>query len=275
MGASQELAFNDSSRSPLERADSILGAFDPDHPSLTLLGLIARTGLPRTTVHRTVRKMIELGWIEHHGDRYSIGTRMFERAALAGRPLSVRDAALPFLQALWAATHETVHLAVLDGNEVVIVEKLVGQRPVTALTRVGGRMPALCTALGKVLTAFSPTHIAEDIIETGVKPRTPNTLTCALKIRQDLCRVREESVGYDREETALGLRCVAAPVVAADGSCVAAVSVTGPASRLFFTKLAPIVRHAAQRSSHALAATTATWPWPHRPLDALELGNVR
>jgi DNA-binding IclR family transcriptional regulator len=241
----------------LSRADAILDAFDSEHLSLSLPALVARTGLPKTTVFRIAEEMVDLGWIERRGGRYRIGTRLFERASLAGPRTSVRDIALPFLQELCAATRETTHLAVLDGRQIVYLEKLVGHRPVTRLSRVGGRMPALCTGLGKVLTAFSAKEVREGIIGAGVEARTPHTLTRPWQIRRELARVRNEGVGYDREECGMGLHCVAAPVIGTDGACVAAVSLTGPVVRVNSNRVAPLVRRAAQQTSQALAATSA------------------
>jgi DNA-binding IclR family transcriptional regulator len=239
----------------LSRADAILDAFDSEHLRLTLTGLVARTGLPKTTVFRLAEEMVDLGWIERRNCRYRIGTRLFEHASLACTRKSVRDAALPFLQDLCAATHETTHLAVIDGNQIIYLEKLVGHRPVTQLSRVGGRMPALCTGLGKVMTAFSPQHLREEVIEAGVEARTPHTMTRPWKIRRELARVRDEGVGYDREESSLGLLCIAAPVTGSDGLCVAAVSLTGPTDRLNLNRADPLVRRTAQETSHALATT--------------------
>lgn len=241
------------SRSLLERADSILEAFDTDHATLTLLGIVARTGLPKTTVHRTVRKMVELGWIECHRGRYLIGARLFERATLAGHRVDLRDAAFPFLRELRAATEETVHLAVLDGAEILLLQRLVGKRPTVTLRTIGGRLPALCTALGKALVAFSSVDIGEEIIAAGLPARTPNTVTSGLGMRQELARIRCEGTGYDRGEFDLRLRCIAAPVIGLDGTAVSAVSVTAPAERLPFARFAPLVRYAAEQTSHALA----------------------
>jgi DNA-binding IclR family transcriptional regulator len=245
--------ISDRPRSPLERVDSILDAFDQDHTSLTLLGLVARTGLPKTTVHRTVHKMVTLGWVEYRRGRYTIGARLFERATLAADQLMLRAAALPFLQELCAATRETVNLAVLDGCEVIYLEKLVGRRPITTMSRIGGHMPALCTALGKSLAAFSPVAVAEQIIDNGSDARTPNTITTPREMRQELARVRGEGISYDREESGIGVRCIAAPVLGANSSCVAAISITAPAGRLLFAQHAPAVRHAAQQASQAMA----------------------
>jgi DNA-binding IclR family transcriptional regulator len=243
----------DRPRCLLDRANAVLEAFDAEHADLTLLGLVARTGLPKTTVHRTAKKMLELGWLERREGRYGIGTRLFERAMLAAGRLALRDAALPVLQEISAATRETANLAVLEGNEVLYLEKLVGRQPVATLSRVGGRMPALCTALGKILTAFSAPAIGEQVIESGLAVRTPNTVTCPSALRRELARVRGEGIGFDREETVTGVRCVAAPVLTADGTCVAAVSITAQADRLVFAQMAPAVRYAAQQVSHAIA----------------------
>jgi DNA-binding IclR family transcriptional regulator len=242
----------DRTRSQLERADAVLEAFDAKHDSLTLWGLVERTGLPKTTVYRTTKKMLELGWVECHEGRYTIGTRLFERAALAATPLALREAALRPMQGLRTATLETVHLAVLDKAQVVYLEKLVGHRPVRTSSRVGGRMPALSTALGKVLTAFRP-EAAGSTIEAPVA-RTTHTLVDPTEIRRVLAQVRREGVAYDREETDPGVHCVAAPVVGPDGACVAALSVTGPAGRLAFPRLAPAVSSAARQTSRTLAA---------------------
>jgi DNA-binding IclR family transcriptional regulator len=246
----------DRSRSQLDRVDRILDAFDPGHTSLTLLGLVARTGLPKTTVYRTVRKMAALGWVEYRDGRYAIGARLFERATLAGGHLALRDTVLPFLQELCAATRETASLALLDGCDVLYLEKLVGRRPVPSLSRVGGHMPTLCTALGKTLVAYSPADVTEQIVEAGTTARTPNTLTSPRLLRQQLSRVRQEGIGYDREETEIGVRCVAAPVLV-NRSCVAALSLTAPATRLVFAQHGPAVRFAAQQASQAVAERTS------------------
>ena len=242
-------------RSQLERADVVLEAFDTRHEHLTLLGLVERTGLPKTTVHRTVKKMLELGWVQCRDGRYTIGIRLFERAVLAARPTSLRTAALAPMQALRATTLETVHLAVLDGTQVVYLEKLTGHRPIGTSSRVGGRLPALCTALGKVLTAFRADG-PWSAVEVPVA-RTKHTLTDPIEIRSVLARVRREGVAYDREEADPGVHCVAAPVTGPDGACVAALSVTGPAGRLDLCRLAAVVSTAAHQASRVLAAHSA------------------
>jgi Transcriptional regulator len=115
-------------------------------------------------------------------------------------------------------------------------------------------MPAYCTALGKVLTAFSSHHLEERVRGAELKARTPHTIVSPAKMLAELVRIRDQGTGYDREECALGVECVAAPVRAADGACVGAISITVPAHRLHLMQLAPVVRGAAAEASRALAA---------------------
>ncbi|MGE3256643.1 IclR family transcriptional regulator [Pseudonocardia sp.] len=240
-------------RSAYERADAILGAFDADHPSLSLSGLTARTGLPKTTLYRSLVKMLELGWVTRNGARYQPGNRLFEFAGLCGLQADLRAAALPCLEDLYEVTHETVHLAVLDGSEVFYVEKLVGHRVATPLSRVGGRMPAYCTALGKVLTAYSAEDVRARFLGGPLVARTSSTIVSASTMERELRQIERVGVGFDREETVIGLMCIAAPVHGADGRCVAAVSVAGPSSRLLPARTVSRVREAAAQISRKIA----------------------
>ena len=114
-------------RSSLARADAILAAFDGAHTTMSLPGIVARTGLPKTTVYRATEKMLELGWLEHEYDRYAIGRRLFEIAMLTQLRTNLCEEALPYMEDLYEATHETIHLAVLEEDHVLYVEKISGQ----------------------------------------------------------------------------------------------------------------------------------------------------
>ena len=121
----------DARRSVLDRTDVILGAFDSQHTDLSLLGIMVRTGLPKTTVHRAVHKLVGLEWLELHEGRYSIGTRLLEFAGLSWAHAVLRRAALPTLQRLQACTRETVHLAVSSADrEAVLSLRLRGDRAI-------------------------------------------------------------------------------------------------------------------------------------------------
>src|SRR5579859_1971009 len=138
----------------LERAAAILAAFDPTHRELTLAALVARSGLPRSTTHRTADRMIQLGWLDKPHDRYRIGSRLFEISSLAPIRHELRETVLPFLQDLFNATRATVQLGVLTGTQVLVVEKITGHRQMPMLSKVGGLIPAHCSALGRAILAY-------------------------------------------------------------------------------------------------------------------------
>jgi DNA-binding IclR family transcriptional regulator len=243
----------DDCRSALGRADLIMGAFDVAHPTLSLPGIAARVKLPRTSVRRTVQKLVDLGWLERHDDRFAIGSRMFEIGGLSPVQNRLRATALPHLEDLYEATHETVHLGVLMGSQVLYVEKLSGHRPATRLSRVGGRMPAHCTAIGKVLTAYSGPGAEVALRHTGLPPRTPATITSRMRLESELRTIRGAGVAFDREECENGLVCVAAPVRVGAGTPAAAISVTAATGRVQLTRMAAVVLASAHRIARELA----------------------
>jgi hypothetical protein len=139
----------------LDRAAAILGAFDATHRELTLAALVTRSGMPRSTTHRVADRMIKLGWLDKPKDRYRVGNRLFEISSLAPIRHELREAALPFLQDLHAAAKTTVQLGVLEGTQVLVVERITGHRPMPMLEQAGGKIPAHCSALGRAILAYS------------------------------------------------------------------------------------------------------------------------
>ncbi|HEY4333013.1 MAG TPA: helix-turn-helix domain-containing protein, partial [Ilumatobacteraceae bacterium] len=122
----RDRTIEDDRKSVLARATSILAAFNEEHPVLKLRGLSMRTGLPRSTVHRTAEQLVELRWLERGPDGYRPGLLLFELGGLVPRVSRLRQRALPFMEDLYEATHELVQLGVLDGHEVVYLEKIGG-----------------------------------------------------------------------------------------------------------------------------------------------------
>ena len=151
----------------LDRAAAILGAFDATHRELTLAALVARSGMPRSTTHRVADRMIKLGWLDKPKDRYRVGNRLFEISSLAPIRHELREAALPFLQDLHAAAKTTVQLGVLEGSQVLVVERITGHRPMPMLEQAGGKIPAHCSALGRAILAYSDPATIEAILAGG------------------------------------------------------------------------------------------------------------
>jgi len=237
----------------IRRATELLAAFGPDRRRMTLTQLANRTGLPLTTAHRLLGVLVDCGLLERdEGGAYHVGLRLWEIASLAPRGLGLREVALPFMEDLFAVTQENVQLGIRDGLESVFVERLAGRSAVPVLTRVGGRFPLHPTALGRVLLAYAPSDVQEAVLAGPLAAYTPMTVTDPRALRRILADVR--SLGWavnDRQVTVDSLS-VAAPVRAADGSVVAAVSVVVAADSAPATALAPMVQAAARGISRSL-----------------------
>lgn len=145
----------------IDRVSLVLDAFDGPG-RLTLAQIVRRTGLPRSSAHRMLERLVQLRWLRRSGRDYELGMRLVELGSLAVHQDRVHRAAMPVLHELHRATGLVVHLAVLDGSDVVYLEK-VGDRMMAAIpTRVGGRNPAHCTAVGKSMLAAG----GEDVLDS-------------------------------------------------------------------------------------------------------------
>lgn len=238
-----EADVDSASRSVLGRVDSVVGAFDDVDGVLSLHELTQRSELPKSTVHRMVEQLVRIGWLERDVDGYRIGMRLFEIGGLATRRRRLAESAAPHLHALSATTGLAVQLAILDGAEVVYLERIT-PGDFTLPTREGGRQPAYCTALGKAMLAFDPVATAE-VVEQGLPSRTSRTLTSPEALLADLERSAAEGLAFDHQESYEGLTCVAAPVRGA-GRAIAAVSLSGPVARVDLHGVAPLVQSAVQ-----------------------------
>lgn len=244
----------ESSDSVLGRAVAIVSAFNSDDESVKLSELARRTGLPKATVHRFLQQLCEFNIIERTATGYQLGMRLFE---LGMRQPVSRDlrAALPILGDLRDATHETVHLAVLDEAQVLYVEKLVGHHGPPLASRVGGRLPAHCTGVGKALLAFGPKDVAEAVLRGPLQRLTPRTIVLPGPLSRELAKIRREGVAYEYEESHVGVVCAACPIMGPDGIAIAAISVAGWAPTSDPLRFAPAVRTAALAVSRQFADT--------------------
>jgi DNA-binding IclR family transcriptional regulator len=223
----------------LGRSAAIMEAFDGAQQVLSLADLNKRTRLPKSTLHRLVDQLCQVGWLERDHGGYRVGLRMFEFGTLAVDGNRLHEAAFPHLQALASRTGLAAQLAILDHAEVVYLERIV-VGPIRLPTRRGGRKPAYCTALGKAMAAYDDDAIRAVI--AAPRPRkTTETITDAAALRTELNRVREAGVAFDRGEAYQELVCVAAPI-RSSGQAIAAVSVTGLAGRMRWSVMTEAVR---------------------------------
>jgi DNA-binding IclR family transcriptional regulator len=239
-------------RSVLSRAFLLLSCFGPIDGELTLTELSRRSGIAKPTVHRLLGELSALGAVEKTAYGYRVGMQLFELGHLAPRPRTIRTASLPLLVDLAEATGETVHLAILEGTDVLYVEKLDSRSGPDLPSRVGGRMPAYCTGLGKAILAFSKPPTVQAVFERGLKRRTPRTIIAPGLLSRELAAVRRTGIAYEYEESTAGVRCTASPVLDASNVAIAAISVAGWASRLNLSRVTSAVRTAALTLSREL-----------------------
>ncbi|WP_280302605.1 IclR family transcriptional regulator [Nocardia neocaledoniensis] len=213
--------------SMIERMTLILDAFDATTPTLTLLGLAERTGLPRSTVHRILDQMIRLRWLAHTPGGYRLGLRVLELGGLAAEHNELREVVGPLLHDLSQRTGLIGHLAVLDGREVLILDRAGSRGHAAVPTRVGGRLPAHCTAVGKALLATLEPGIADASLRGNTAPRTARTIVDRAELHRELARIRNrQGVAVDTEESLPGVGCVAVPI-RGRGAALAAISLSG------------------------------------------------
>lgn len=249
-------------KSVLERAYAVLDSFTLEAPRLTVPEVVLRTGLPKSTVHRIVGSLVEWGALERDGYHLCVGTRLFELGKRNPRLARLRETALPFMEDLYESTHEVVHLGILDGSEVLYVDRIAGRNAPPIPSRVGGRLPAHCTSLGKVLLAFSPSYVVQDLLSRRLQALTPYTIVVPRVLAEQLVAVRDQGVAFDCEESSLGVCCAAAPVFGPDRKLVGAISVSGGPARFDRVRLSAVVRAACAGVTRALRTLDQGARWP-------------
>ncbi|MET7597685.1 IclR family transcriptional regulator [Streptomyces sp. NPDC005481] len=243
--------------SVLSRTARILEAFSQDEPALTVSDLARRTGLHVATASRYVAELEAHGFLGRDGDRkVRIGVRLWELVTRASPTLSLRDAAMPFMEGVHDVVGHHVQLGVLDGDDVLFLERLSAPNAVVNYTRVAGRLPLYASSSGLVLLAHGPADLKERVLAGRLTAYTPATPATPARLRAALAQIRQRGYaycpGYVHEE-ALG---VAAPVRGADGTVVAALSVIVPDDPAA-SAVVPVVRAAARGVGRALGARTA------------------
>jgi DNA-binding IclR family transcriptional regulator len=219
----------------IDRISLVLDAFDGPG-RLSLAQIVRRTGLPRSSAHRMLERLVQLRWLRRHGRDYELGMKLVELGSLAVHQDRLHRAAQPFLHELHRATGLVVHLAVLDGADVVYLEKIAGGFGAAVPTRVGGRQPAHCTAVGKALLAFMDPNRLDDFDIDLSSRKTRYSISTRRQLAEELTATRARGFAYERAESLAGFGCVAAPIgdIGDSGVPIAAVSVCGPLDRMAF-----------------------------------------
>ncbi len=235
------------------RVASIFDAFTAHDDELGISEIARRTGLAKSTVSRIVSELTERKFLERSGRGVRLGLRLFELGESAARPRDLRKIALASMADLRAAVNLTVHLAVLERDEVVYIEILPARGIPPLPSRVGGRMPAYATGVGKALLAWSPPEVIDEILSGQLVSVGPKTVTDPAALRREFARIRASGLAYEREESAPGVACAAAALRASNGEPIAALSAAGWAGDVDIRRVGLAVQTAAQSITRLIA----------------------
>ena len=180
---------------------------------------------------------------DRESGKYQLGIALFRLGALVRRRMNVSNEARPYLYDLREKINETVHLAILDGSEIMYVYNLESTQAIRMRSDIGVRKPAYCTAEGQAILAFQPNDVVDRVIEAGLEPRTPKTITSAEKFIKALGATRQRGCAIEDEESEIGMVCIAAPIRDDSGDVVAAVGIAGPLTRLSKKSIAAVMPH--------------------------------
>jgi IclR family pca regulon transcriptional regulator len=224
----------------LERGLAILGCFTPERPVLGIAEIASELGVSRSTTHRYVITLFALGYLEQDSSRrYRLGLGVTDLGMSVLNATGLREHAHPFMQELRRDTSYTVSLAVLDGAEIVYVERAPSFRNDVALgLDTGSRLPANATAMGKVLLASLPEREQSELLASiKLTQRGPNTITSKNALRVELEQIREEGFAVNDQELAEYVHAIAVPVRAVSGKVVAALGLSADTATISLEEL--------------------------------------
>jgi DNA-binding IclR family transcriptional regulator len=196
---------------------------------MTAVELASSIGVHKTSVYRYLNTLRQAGYIRNDGDsRYHLGNKILELGSQLLRRMPLRETAHPSLVKLSTDTQKTVHLCVLDGHDIVYIDKVESQRTLPILSRIGSRAPACCTGVGKALLSGLPTDQVVSLLrEVTLERRTPNTITDPIQLLKEIKLTAERGYAIDNGEHEEGIKCLAAPIREYGGDYVGAISLTG------------------------------------------------
>jgi len=236
----------------LERALTILEMLANSRTGLTLPDIVRQSGLPKSSVHCLLLTLQRRGYLHRNEktSRYMFGLKLFSLANTAISGLKLREEAAPFLRSLVEKTGLTVHMAILEQDEAVLISKVEPPETSRLATWLGKRMDVHCTGLGKALIAQLPQEELSRLIGAHGLPRhNENTVASIKKLRENLAQVVRLGYSIDDEEDEIGLRCIGAPVFNHDAVAIAAVSIAGTIEQVTANNLPMLAENVKQTAA--------------------------
>jgi IclR family transcriptional regulator, pca regulon regulatory protein len=227
----------------LERGLAILSCFTPTRPVLGIADIADHLGMSRSTTHRYVITLVALGYLEQGASRkYRLGLRVTDLGMSALNSTGLREHSHPYLQELRQRTSYTVSLAVLDGSDVLLVNRARsfrrGQSDIELDLHAGSRLPAYCTSMGKLLLAYLPDSLQRELFSSmKLTKRGPNTITSKKALRDELDEVRTAGFAVNDEELLPGLYSISTSVRNSEREVVAAIAMAAPRSAISLQEL--------------------------------------
>jgi len=237
----------------VERSLAILEMISKARSGLTLPELSRRLELPKSSTHCLLLTLERCGYLTRNErtHRFMLGLKLFSLANMAMIGIKLREQALPALQALAQQSGLTVHMAILDHGEALIIEKIEPAGVPQQASWVGKRLEIHCSAIGKALLAYLPEQELERLIGDHRLPRhNDNTITSIRRLQQEIAETKHRGYSLENEEDVIGTRCIGAPVFDELGVVVAAVSVAGTTEQIQAERvshLATLVRETASQ----------------------------
>ena len=218
----------------IDRAVKILECFNEENKELRLSEISERLNLNKSTVHGIISTLKYNGFISQDDEtqKYKLGIRFVEFGDLVINSMNIRNAALPVIDGVSDKIEETVHVAMLDGVDVVWIEKRECTKSIKTSTKIGARLPAYTTADGKMIICYQNKDRIKTYLPKRIPQHTQNTITNKGEFIRKLEEIKKNGYAIDNEEYVEGLKCVAAPIFDHDGKVRFSLSITGPAFRM-------------------------------------------
>jgi DNA-binding IclR family transcriptional regulator len=229
----------------LDRAVAVLEMLGESDTALSLAEVCQRMSLHKSTAHRSLMVLERSALIERTPEnRYRLGLKLYELGNRAVEQIDLRTRVHPYFRRLAAQVGETVHLSVLQKTSIVYLDKVEPNRRVCISSKTGTSNPVYCTAMGKAMLAFQPPEVIEQIVSKIRFVRfTHKTITSKETLLKALERVRRRGYAIDDQEIEVGVRCIGAPIFNERHHAIAAVSVSGPASRITAPTMPEVAEH--------------------------------
>ncbi len=229
-----------------------------ENPNCGITDLSNELEMPKSTVHNIIGTLNNLGLIERSegSTKYHLGVKLVELGYRAQNDIDICRIGQPYLRGLNEDLDETVHLTILDQDQVLYVDCIESRKRLRTYSVIGVRAPLYCTSVGKAILAFLKEEEIERIIaQYGLPRMTENTITEPHLMREELAKIKRLGYAVDNMEHEAGLRCCGAPIFNSKGEVVASLSISGPANRITeagVIEIAPLVISAANEISHKL-----------------------